>query len=120
MQCRHRTIETSHPPTYYFPKADVQMQYLKRNPRSTFCEWKGQAEYWDIDVDGKKATAAAWSYPNPTKPFAGIKDHIAFYCLDACYVGEERVTPQPGRFYGGWITSRVVGPFKGEPGSEWW
>lgn len=97
------------------------MQYLKRNPAAgSMCEWKGRAEYWDLDVDGRKETQAAWSYPSPTKSFAMIKDCIAFYCLDACYVDDERVTPQPGSFYGGWITSKVAGPFKGIPGSQFW
>jgi uncharacterized protein (DUF427 family) len=118
----HRVLETSHPPVYYIPRADVQMQYLRPRPGSSFCEWKGQARYYSVVVGEAVAEDAAWSYPDPTPAFAAIRDALAFYAgrVDACYVDGERVQPQPGGFYGGWITSKVVGPFKGEPGTWGW
>ncbi len=117
-----RTIETSHPPTYYFPPEDVVEAVLTRGSGSSFCEWKGAAIYWDVGHGTTLRRAAAWSYPHPTPSFAIIRDHIAFYAaaMDACFVDGERVEPQPGGFYGGWITSRVAGPFKGVPGSQGW
>ena len=117
-----RTIETSHPPTYYFPRADVQAT-LVRSPRpGSLCEWKGSAVYFDVSVEGELLREAAWSYPNPTAAFASIAGHIAFYAapFDGCFVDGERVTPQPGGFYGGWITSDLAGPFKSVPGSRFW
>lgn len=117
-----RVLETSHPPVYYFSPADVRIEYLVRTQRSSFCEWKGLAGYYTVQADSRRAENAAWFYPNPSAAFAAIKDYIAFYAglMDACYVDDERVTPQPGGFYGGWITSDVVGPFKGEPGTAGW
>jgi len=118
-----RTLETSHPPSYYIPPGDIKMQHLRRVEKAgSFCEWKGQAIYYDVIVGDRVAPQAAWSYPSPSKPFSCIKDCVAFYpsLMDACFVDDERVIPQPGSFYGGWITSAVVGPFKGEPGSSWW
>ena len=90
--------------------------------RRSFCEWKGQAVYFSVKVGERIAADAAWSYPEPTPDQARIRDHIAFYAsrVDNCYVDGERVTPQPGGYYGGWITSEVVGPFKGEAGSAGW
>lgn len=113
-----RVLETSHPPVYYLPPQDICMERLTRTAGSSFCEWKGSAVYWDVNG----ATRAAWSYPSPTAAFESIRDFVAFYAgaMDECTVGGERVTPQPGGFYGGWITSDVVGPFKGEPGSVGW
>lgn len=117
-----RVLETSHAPTYYFPAEDVRMEHLIPSPRRTICEWKGQAVYYDVSVDGRTAAAAAWSYPDPTEPFAAITGHIAFYPheMDACLVDGERARPQPGAFYGGWVANDVVGPFKGGPGSFGW
>ena len=117
-----RTLETSHPPTYYFPQADVLMSALRPAPGSSFCEWKGRAQYFDVIVDGQVLSHVAWSYPSPTPSFAILRDHIAFYAqpFDLCLVGGERATPQPGGFYGGWITSDLSGPFKGVPGSRFW
>mgnify|MGYP006436299155 CR=1 FL=1 len=118
----YRVLETSHPPTYYLPPDDVAMEHLKRERRTTMCEWKGRAIYYTAVVDGTRVAQAAWAYPDPTERFAPIADHLAFYAhkMDACYVGEERVDPQQGGFYGGWVTSRVVGPFKGGPGTLGW
>ena len=120
-----RILETSHPPTYYLPPEDVRIKEFFKSPtnRSTsFCEWKGMANYYNIEVNGKKVDNAAWYYTNPTGEFASIKNHVAIYAgkMDECLVDGERVIPQPGQFYGGWITKDVVGPFKGEPGTMGW
>jgi uncharacterized protein (DUF427 family) len=117
-----RLLETSHPPVYYFPPSDVAMAYLRQEAGESYCEFKGVARYWTLDVNGMTSQAAAWSYPEPTPDYVGLKDHLAFYAsrVDICFVGEERVASQNGDFYGGWITSRVVGPFKGPPGTRFW
>jgi len=117
-----RVLETSHPPTYYVPVDDIQMEYLKRSSRTTFCEWKGRAAYYNIVVGEKHATEAAWFYPNPTPAFAALKEYITFYpgLMDACYVDGEQVQAQPGDFYGGWVTQDIVGPFKGSAGTWGW
>ena len=117
-----RTLETSHPPTYYFPRDDVDPSVLRPIDHRSFCEWKGWAAYYDVEVAGQRAPGGAWSYPAPTSGFALLKDHLAFYAalFDQCTVDGEPVTPQPGGFYGGWITSREAGPFKGVPGSRFW
>ncbi len=130
-----RILETSHPPVYYIPQADILMQLLRpASRRGSFCEFKGIATYWDLDLggahqpDGTPApatpvvTAAAWSYADPSRAYRALKDHLAFYAtkLDACTVDGERVLAQPGDFYGGWITSHVRGPFKGAPGTLGW
>jgi uncharacterized protein (DUF427 family) len=117
-----RVLETSHPPTYYLPREDVRVDCLREAAGSSWCEWKGAARYYDVVVGDRHAPRAAWSYPAPTVAFAAIAGGFAFYAqiLDECLVDGERVLPQPGGFYGGWITSDVVGPFKGEPGSQGW
>lgn len=117
-----RTLETSHPPSYYFPRSDVDMDALSLTSHRTHCEWKGEAEYFDL-VSGDRVSAnACWSYPSPAHTFATIAAFIAFYprLVDACFINGEKVMAQPGGFYGGWITSQVVGPFKGEPGTQFW
>ncbi len=117
-----RTLETSHPPSYYFPRDDVDMALLSASAHSSVCEWKGEASYFDVTVAGETFPAVAWSYANPTAPFHMLKRHIAFYAapFDACYVDDEKVVSQPGSFYGGWVTSKLAGPFKGIPGSRFW
>lgn len=117
-----RTLETSHPPTYYLPQADIAMAHLMPNPARSICEWKGQAAYWDVMIGDDRIAQAGWSYPAPTALFAGIAGHIAFYAapFDDVMVDGEQVTPQPGGFYGGWITAREAGPYKGIPGSRFW
>ena len=117
-----RVLETSHPPVYYLPLADVQMTYLTRTPRTSFCEYKGGAIYWAIQVGDRVAQDAAWGYPEPAPGYEALRDHLAIYAsrVDACFVAGERVTPQPGGFYGGWVTADVVGPFKGGPGTLGW
>ncbi len=117
-----RTIETSHPPSYYIPPDDIVPGVLAKAAGSSLCEWKGMAVYFDVVAGDVRRAGAAWSYPDPTPPFAALRDHVAFYAgaMDACWVDGERVIPQPGGFYGGWITAAVAGPFKGVPGSRFW
>ncbi len=121
--CRaYRVLETSHPPTYYLPPEDIRMAHLIPVGGSSFCEWKGIAAYYTVVVGDRRAERAAWSYPHPTPAFRPLQNHVAFYAgaMDRCTVAGELVRPQPGGFYGGWITSDIVGPFKGEPGSMGW
>ncbi|GAA1232655.1 DUF427 domain-containing protein [Oryzihumus leptocrescens] len=117
-----RVLETSHPPTYYLPRAAFADGALRPAPGSSFCEWKGTASYLDVVGGDVVAPAGAWFYPRPSARFASVADHVALYpaAMDRCTVDGELVRPQPGGFYGGWITSRVVGPFKGEPGTRFW
>ncbi len=116
-----RVLETSHPPTYYLPPGCFTDCEMVRAPGGSFCEWKGRAVYWSIVAGGRTAEAVAWSYPDPTEPFAAIADHLALYCAAMeCLVGGEPATPQPGGFYGGWVTANLRGPFKGGPGSAGW
>jgi len=118
----YRVLETSHPPVYYLPPVDIQMKYLRPTARASFCEWKGAASFFSVEAGDKRAVDAAWFYANPTAAFAAIKNYVAFYpvMMDACYVDGELVTPQPGGFYGGWITRDIVGPFKGAEGTWGW
>ena len=126
-----RVLETSHPPVYYFPPEDITLGALVPSAqRASFCEFKGSAHYWTLDVTSLAAKVSeravvpdiGWSYPAPTPAFAPIKDFVAFYAgrVDECMVDGERVEPQPGDFYGGWITSWITGPFKGPPGTRDW
>ena len=117
-----RVLETSHPPVYYIPQEDIQMQYFSPTTRTTMCEFKGRASYWTLEVDGKRLENVAWSYPTPVPSFVGIRDHIAVYPsqMDACFIDDEQVQAQEGDFYGGWITSDIVGPFKGGRGTWGW
>jgi uncharacterized protein (DUF427 family) len=118
-----RVLETSHPPVYYLPPTDVDESHLTRtSDNGSFCEWKGTATYWTVAVGNRVERDAAWSYERPSPPFEAITGYLAFYCqrMDRCTVGGDVVTPQPGGFYGGWITPAVVGPFKGSPGSMGW
>jgi uncharacterized protein (DUF427 family) len=121
-----RTLETSHPPSYYLPPSDILMAALRPSARGSFCEWKGRAVYHDLVIGtGPGAVViedVAWSYPAPTPAFESLRDHIAFYPapLDRCTVDGVPVAPQEGGFYGGWITPDLAGPFKGVPGSRFW
>lgn len=117
-----RVLETSHPPSYYFPPDDVDTDALVRVGGSTTCEWKGSATYFDVVAGERRAPRAAWSYRDPTPDFRPLAGFVTFYAgpMDACFVDGERVVPQEGGFYGGWITSKVVGPFKGGPGTRFW
>lgn len=117
-----RLLETSHPPNYYIPTSDICMEYLAPTPRHSFCEFKGTASYYTIQVGERRVEDAAWFYPRPTAEFVALAGYVAFYPgrMDACYVDDEQVTPQAGDYYGGWITSDVVGPFKGGPNTRGW
>ncbi|MEP6760278.1 MAG: DUF427 domain-containing protein [Sporichthyaceae bacterium] len=117
-----RVLETSHPPSYYLPAADFAPGSLRPAPGQSLCEWKGAAAYFDVMAGSTVARAAAWGYPHPTQAFEALLDHVAVYAgaMDRCTVDGDVVLAQPGNFYGGWITSTVVGPFKGEPGSKFW
>ncbi len=116
------TLETSHPPSYYIPRVDIAPDVLRRAEGSSFCEWKGAAVYWDVVIGDIVLPRIGWSYPSPTPGFAALRDHVAFYAapVDRCSVDHETVIPQPGEFYGGWITSAFAGPFKGVAGSRGW
>jgi uncharacterized protein (DUF427 family) len=117
-----RTLETSHPPSYYIPRGDIREGALRRATGSSFCEWKGVAAYWDVVLGEVVLPRIGWSYATPSASFAMLKDHIAFYAapFDRCSVDGETVVSQPGDFYGGWITRAFAGPFKGVPGSRYW
>lgn len=117
-----RVLETSHPPVYYLPPTAFTGCSLETATGRSLCEWKGEAVYWTIVAAGQRADRAAWSYPDPAPPYAALRDHLAVYAeaMEQCFLGDEAVTPQPGGFYGGWITRDLVGPFKGGPGSMGW
>lgn len=117
-----RTLETSHPPSYYIPREDIAPGILRRAHGSTLCEWKGQADYWDVIIGDVVLPRVGWSYPRPTAAFAALRDYVAFYAapFDRCSVDGATVIPQQGEFYGGWITGAVAGPFKGGPGTRTW
>ena len=117
-----RVLETSHPPSYYLPLDAVDRSLLRHSLHRTFCEFKGQAAYVDLVVGERSSELAGWYYPEPTPGFEALADHVTFYPsrVDRCLVDGEVVTASDSDFYGGWITSRVVGPFKGAPGTAWW
>ena len=117
-----RVLETSHPPVYYIPATDIAEGVLRPAARQTFCEFKGTASYYDLEVGGTTIPNAGWYYPAPSPGFAQIAGHVAFYPsrVERCVVEGENVRPQPGNFYGGWITDDIAGPFKGEPGTAGW
>jgi len=118
----YRILETSHPPTYYIPQSDIRMDLMAPAPGSSFCEFKGHANYWSLQVDNRESASAAWSYPSPTVAYSDIADCLSFYAnaVDECQVGAMTVIPQDGSFYGGWITPNLTGPFKGGPGTLTW
>lgn len=114
-----RLCETASPPTFYLSPNDVDWDLLVPARGASICEWKGEARYWALGSDPD--VAVGWTYPRPRARYDKLRNYAAFYpALLECYVDNERVTPQPGRFYGGWITSDVTGPFKGEPGTGHW
>lgn len=116
-----KVLETSHPPGWYLPRSDWAPGALEPAAGSSFCEWKGLASYWTV-VGGRRAERAAWTYEDPVAAYAVLRGAVAVYpgAMDSVTVAGERVLPQEGGFYGGWITGEVVGPFKGGPGSSWW
>jgi uncharacterized protein (DUF427 family) len=117
-----RVLETAGPPVYYIPAEDVRLARLERSAHTSVCEWKGGAHYYSYARPGRRVENVAWSYADPNPGYEAIRGHLAFYgrLVDEAWVGDERAVPQPGRFYGGWITSWVVGPFKGDPGTFGW
>ena len=117
-----RVLETSQPPGIYIPPADVACEHLRPSAHRTFCEWKGIASYFDVEVGFGRSESAAWHYPEPVPDYAELAGHVAFYParVDACWLDEERAETNPGDFYGGWITSEIAGPFKGAPGTAHW
>ena len=117
-----RVLETSHPPTYYLPAADFADGVLRPGEGASWCEWKGQAAYLDLVVGDEVLRAVAWTYPTPSKGFEALVDHVALYpgLVDRCLVDGEVVLPQPGGFYGGWITPNLEGQIKGAPGTRHW
>jgi uncharacterized protein (DUF427 family) len=118
-----RVLETSHPPTIYVPPADVRADLLAAGGAgTTWCEFKGTAHYLDAVVGDRRRAAVAWTYPDPSPAYAGLRDHVAFYPgrVDGAWLDDERVEAQPSDFYGGWITVDLIGPFKGPPGTRGW
>jgi uncharacterized protein (DUF427 family) len=117
-----RILETSHPPTYYFHPDDVDQTCLEAVSGSTFCEFKGHASYADIVIAGQRASRAAWWFENPSPGYADLAGYISLYPgrVEQCSIDGEPVQAQEGDFYGGWITTRVTGPFKGGPGTLGW
>jgi len=117
-----RVLETAGAPVYYFPPSDVRMDCIAASPHGSFCEWKGSAGYHTYIGPRRRIENVAWSYPAPMPGYEQIAGYLAFYAglVDEAWVGDERATPQPGHFYGGWVTSRIVGPIKGMPGSHGW
>lgn len=118
----YRVLETSHPPNYYFPPADVKEGAIARSDGASFCEFKGRAHYFTVRGGDREVPDGAWGYDTPSKAFESITGCVCFYAsrMDECYVDDELVTPQAGDFYGGWITNDVEGPFKGAPGTRGW
>ena len=116
-----RVLETHHAPTYYIPRDSIAAD-LSPAGGGSVCEWKGVARYWTLSAGGAVAPRAAWEYPRPTSAFAALEDHLAIYAhaMDAVRVGGVAVEPQPGNFYGGWVTPNLRGRIKGAPGTEGW
>ena len=116
-----RILETASPPTFYLPPEDVRLEWLQQSRHQSYCEWKGAASYWSFVHGAKRTADVGWSYPSPTESFSVIAGYFSFYPARAeCYVEGERVRPQVGGFYGGWVTDEIVGPHKGEPGTGGW
>jgi uncharacterized protein (DUF427 family) len=117
-----RVLETSHPPTYYLPRDAFIAGSLVPAAGTSYCEWKGVAQYLDVVGGAERRERAAWTYPTPFSSFAAIAGWVSLYPgqMDEVTVDAERVRAQDGGFYGGWVTDRVVGPFKGGPGSSGW
>jgi uncharacterized protein (DUF427 family) len=117
-----RVLETAGPPVYYVPRADARIDLLSETQHVTQCEWKGAASYYTLRLGDRVVPNVAWAYRAPLPGYESIRDHLAFYAglVDEAWVGEEMATPQPGRFYGGWVTTKIVGPFKGGPGTSGW
>lgn len=115
-----RLLETASPPTFYLPYDDVDWSQLTAAPGRSVCEWKGVAHYWSL-LAAPQLGSVAWGYAAPNDAYRVLRRHLSFYPAKvACYVDDERVRPQPGNFYGGWVTSDLAGPFKGAPDTGHW
>ena len=117
-----RVLETSHPPVYYLPRSAFPAGVLVPVEGTSFCEFKGEAQYFDVAAGGVVVPRAGWTYPEPTRGFESLSNRVALYPghMDSCEITGEQVTSQEGDFYGGWITTNIVGPFKGGPGTAGW
>ncbi len=117
-----RVLETASAPAIYVPFGDVRMDLMEQETGGTVCEWKGPWVYWTIRSSERTVPQAAWSYTDPWSGYEEIREHLSFYPakVDRCWLGDQRVEPQPGGFYGGWVTAEIVGPMKGGPGSQGW
>jgi uncharacterized protein (DUF427 family) len=117
----YRILETAGPPTFYIPPRDVRVELLEPFPGASVCEWKGTARYWGLKTSAPAREAVGWSYPTARRHYERISTYFSFYAGRVeCFVDNERVRPQPGFFYGGWVTNEIIGPWKGEPGTENW
>ncbi len=116
-----RLLETASPPGFYLPFEDCLRDAFIPAAGSSHCEWKGSAQYWTITAGGVRLPRAAWSYEDPARPFSALRGHVAIYATHAeCLVDGERVRPQDGGFYGGWVTDDIAGPWKGATGTGGW
>src|SRR5664279_391164 len=68
-----RVLETSHPPVFYIPPEDVRMELLLPSRRSSYCEFKGMASYWDLNVGDKVGKDVGWSYANPSPGYEPLQ-----------------------------------------------
>ena len=116
-----RVLETAGSPTFYLPVTEVDFDCLSIAPDTSWCEWKGTAKYWHLELEDAPSIAVAWCYPDPNPDYRMLKGLMSFYPGRVeCILDGERVQPQAGGFYGGWITEDIVGPIKDEPGTEAW
>ena len=116
-----RVLETASPPTFYLPPTDVNLEFFIKTSGNSYCEWKGTATYWSLAIDDSEIKNVSWSYESPTQEFVIIKSYLSFYPAKLnCTVDGEPVRPQPGGFYGGWVTDEITGPYKGKPGTGSW
>lgn len=117
-----RVLEKGHAPVFYIPPADVETDRLAAGTAESFCQWKGVATYWSVFTRGLLVVNTAWSYEATPPQYDAIRGYFAFSAqlMDECWVEHERAAPSPGPPHGGWVTSTIIGPFKGEPGTEHW
>ncbi|GAB3492953.1 DUF427 domain-containing protein [Flexivirga lutea] len=115
-------LETSHPPTVYLHRSAFADGCVIEADGTSWCEFKGRARYVDLVGGARRARRAGWYYPDPTPGYEALSERIAVYPapMDRCRLDDEVVEAQAGDFYGGWITSRITGPFKGARGTHGW
>lgn len=113
-----RVLETSHPPVYYLPRSAFAPGILTPFPGQSYCEFKGVASYLSVG----SSENSAWFYPKPTRGYANLADRVAVYpgAMGRCTIDGETARAQDGDFYGGWITAKIIGPFKGAAGTLGW